>query len=269
MKHVYALFAALFALASSATNYQVQVGSNYFAPAYLSIQVGDTVTWSQVSGSHNVNGSLATFPSNPAGFSSGAVAGGTWTYSFVFGTAGTYSYQCDPHAAMGMVGTVKVTAPCTELYFSEYLEGSSNNKALEIYNPTNAAINLAAYSVKAYNNGGTSVSNSLQLPNKTLAPYDVYVIANPTAVAAILGVADTTSTVTFFNGDDAVVLFKNNDTLDIIGDVGVDPGTNWVVGTGATSEFTLVRKPNVRNGQLVWTLGANEWLVNPQNTTAF
>jgi len=269
MKHVYALFAALFALASSATNYQVQVGSNYFAPAYLSIQVGDTVTWSQVSGSHNVNGSLATFPSNPAGFSSGAVAGGTWTYSFVFGTAGTYSYQCDPHAGMGMVGTVKVTAPCTELYFSEYLEGSSNNKALEIYNPTNAAINLAAYSVKAYNNGGTSVSNSLQLPNKTLAPYDVYVIANPTAVAAILGVADTTSTVTFFNGDDAVVLFKNNDTLDIIGDVGVDPGTNWVVGTGATSEFTLVRKPNVRNGQLVWTLGANEWLVNPQNTTSF
>ena len=39
MKHVYALFAALIALASSATNYQVQVGSNYFAPAYLSIQV--------------------------------------------------------------------------------------------------------------------------------------------------------------------------------------------------------------------------------------
>lgn len=269
MKHVYALFAALIALASSATNYQVQVGSNYFAPAYLSIQVGDTVTWTQVSGSHNVNGSLTTFPTNPAGFTSGAVAGGTWTYSHVFSAAGTYSYQCDPHAAMGMVGTVKVTAPCTELYFSEYLEGSSNNKALEIYNPTNAAINLAAYSVKAYNNGGTAISNSLQLPNKMLAAYDVYVIANPTAVAAILGVADTTSTVTFFNGDDAVVLFKNSDTLDIIGDVGVDPGTNWVVGTGATSEYTLVRKPNVRNGQLVWTVGANEWLVNPQNTTSF
>lgn len=269
MKHVYALFAALFALASSATNYQVQVGSNYFAPAYLSIQVGDTVTWTQVSGSHNVNGSLATFPTNPAGFSNGATAGGTWTYSHVFSAAGSYSYQCDPHAAMGMVGTVKVTTPCTELYFSEYLEGSSNNKALEIYNPTNAAINLSAYSVKAYNNGGTAISNSLQLPNKMLAAYDVYVIANPTAVAAILGVADTTSTVTFFNGDDAVVLFKNSDTLDIIGDVGVDPGTNWVVGTGATSEYTLVRKPNVRNGQLVWSLGANEWLVNPQNTTSF
>lgn len=269
MKHVYALFAALFALASSATNYQVQVGSNYFAPAYLSIQVGDTVTWTQVSGSHNVNGSLTTFPTNPAGFTSGAVAGGTWTYSFVFSAAGTYSYQCDPHAAMGMVGTVKVTTPCTELYFSEYLEGSSNNKALEIYNPTNAAINLAAYSVKVYNNGLTTISNSLQLPNKTLAPYDVYVIANSQAVASILGVADTTSTVTFFNGDDAVVLFKNSDTLDIIGDVGVDPGTNWVVSTGATSEYTLVRKPNVRNGQLVWTLGANEWLVSPQNTATF
>ena len=269
MKQFLAFFAAIFTLTASATNHQVQVGSNFFNPSSLTVAIGDTVTWTQVSGAHNVNGSLTTFPSNPAGFSSGSVAGGTWTYSFQFNLAGVYNYQCDPHIP-SMVGTVTVTAaPCADLFFSEYLEGSSNNKALEIYNPTNAAINLSTYSVKAYNNGGTAISNSLTLPNKLLAAHDVYVIANPTAVAAILGVSDTTSTVTFFNGDDAVVLFKNTDTLDIIGDVGVDPGTNWTVGTGATSEFTLVRKATVNKGQRNWVIGATEWDVYPQNTATY
>ena len=269
MKQFLAFFAAIFTLAASATNHQVQVGSNFFNPSSLTVAIGDTVTWTQVSGAHNVNGSLTTFPSNPAGFSSGSVSGGNWTYSFQFTLAGVYNYQCDPHIP-AMVGTVTVTAaPCADLFFSEYLEGSSNNKALEIYNPTNAAINLSTYSVKAYNNGGTAISNSLTLPNKLLAAHDVYVIANPTAVAAILGVSDTTSTVTFFNGDDAVVLFKNTDTLDIIGDVGVDPGTNWTVGTGATSEFTLVRKATVNKGQRNWVIGATEWDVYPQNTATY
>ena len=269
MKQFLAFFAAIFTLTASATNHQVQVGSNFFNPSSLTVAIGDTVTWTQVSGAHNVNGSLTTFPSNPAGFSSGSVAGGTWTYSFQFTLPGVYNYQCDPHIP-AMVGTVTVTAaPCADLFFSEYLEGSSNNKALEIYNPTNAAINLSTYSVKAYNNGGTAISNSLTLPNKLLAAHDVYVIANPTAVAAILGVSDTTSTVTFFNGDDAVVLFKNTDTLDIIGDVGVDPGTNWTVGTGATSEFTLVRKATVNKGQRNWVIGATEWDVYPQNTATY
>lgn len=268
MKQFYAFILAVLGLSATATNHQVQVGSNFFNPAVLSISVGDTVTWTQVSGTHNVNGSTTTFASNPVSFGNGAPAGGTWTYSFVFTTAGTYAYQCDPHAAM-MIGSITVTAPCADLFFSEYLEGSSNNKALEIYNPTNAPINLSTYSVKAYNNGGLTVSNSLTLPNKTIAAHDVYVIANPSAIAAILGVSDTTSTVTFFNGDDAVVLFKGTDTLDIIGKVGNDPGTNWTVGTGATSEFTLVRKAPVNKGQRNWVIGATEWDVYPQNTATY
>jgi hypothetical protein len=149
---------------------------------------------------------------------------------------------------------------CANLYFSEYLEGSSNNKAFEIYNPTSAAVDLSAYSVKAFNNGGTTPTNSLNLSG-ILAPGDVYVIANASADSAILAVADVTSTVTFINGDDAVILFNGGDTIDAIGIVGVDPGTNWAVGTGFTSENTLVRKPEVNAGQNNWTIGATEWLV--------
>src|SRR5215212_9977234 len=46
-----------------------------------------------------------------------------------------------------------------DLFFSEYIEGSSNNKALELYNPSSTAVNLATagYTVEMYFNGATTV----------------------------------------------------------------------------------------------------------------
>ena len=107
MKQFYALILAALSLSAAATNHQVQVGSNFFSPAYLSVSPGDTVTWNQVSGTHNVNGSQSIFSSNPVSFGNGSPAGGTWTYSFVFSTPGVYTYQCDPHASM-MIGIVNL-----------------------------------------------------------------------------------------------------------------------------------------------------------------
>jgi hypothetical protein len=153
---------------------------------------------------------------------------------------------------------------CENLYFSEYVEGSSNNKVLEIYNPTSSSVDLSNYSVKSFNNGAIIPTNSLVLSG-TLASGAVYIIANPSADSSVLAIADVTSTVTFYNGDDAVVLFQGGDTIDAIGQVGVDPGTNWAVDSGATSEFTLVRKPEVKAGQKNWTIGATEWLVFAQD----
>jgi hypothetical protein len=159
---------------------------------------------------------------------------------------------------------------CTNLFFSEYLEGSSNNKAIEVYNPTNNVINLSDYKMYRYNNGSLTPTDSLQMVG-TLAPGAVYVAGNPTAIAAITGLADTLHTITFYNGDDAMVLkqLSTNTILDIIGIVGVDPGVNWAVGTGATSEFTLVRKIGVNGGNTNWVTAATEWDVYPQNTSTF
>ena len=154
---------------------------------------------------------------------------------------------------------------CTQPFISEYLEGSSNNKALEIVNPSSSPLNMSIYSISSFNNGNTSPTNTFQFPNITLPANGVYVIANGNADPSILSVSDTTSGVTWFNGDDAIVLFKNTDTLDIIGVVGTDPGTSWVVGSGATKEFTLVRKTTVQTGQTNWAIGAGEWDVSPQN----
>jgi len=97
----------------------------------------------------------------------------------------------------------------TELFISEYVEGSSYNKAIEIYNGTGAAVNLGAggYAIDIYFNGSTSPGTTIQLSG-TLADGDVYVVADDGADPAILAVADQTSTSNFFNGDDAVVLRK-------------------------------------------------------------
>ena len=155
---------------------------------------------------------------------------------------------------------------CTELFFSEYLEGSSSNKALELYNPSNGSLDLTDYVLYRFNNGSATATDSL-FPQGSVAAGDVFVIANPSAIASILAVSDTTHTITFYNGDDALILIyqPTGDTLDAIGQVGVDPGTNWPVGSGATSEFTLVRMVGIQGGNSDWTTGAMEWDVYPQN----
>ena len=95
------------------------------------------------------------------------------------------------------------------LFFSEYAEGSSNNKYLEIYNPTPTAINLGSYAFP-------NVSNAPNVPGEyeywneftadaVIAPGDVYVIAHGSADPAILAEADQTFTY-LSNGDDGFML---------------------------------------------------------------
>ena len=158
-------------------------------------------------------------------------------------------------------------AQCTDLFFSEYIEGSGNNKAVEVYNPTGMAVDLTNYKFLRFNNGSPTPTDSL-FPQGTLAPQAVYVIGNASGDSVILAESDTTHSFTFYNGDDALAIINlvTGDTLDIIGVVGQDPGSNWPVGTGATNEFTLVRMASVQQGTTDWALSATQWLVFPQNT---
>lgn len=155
-----------------------------------------------------------------------------------------------------------------DLFFSEYIEGSSNNKALEIFNPTSTFIDLSIYKVELYINGSTTGTNA-QLLTGNLAPGDVIVLANSGAAAQFTAVADILSNACNFNGDDAIVLKKNNVPIDIIGEVGIDPGLNWPIsGGGATSDFTLVRDSLVNNPETNWTIAQNQWYVYPINTAS-
>jgi predicted extracellular nuclease len=143
-------------------------------------------------------------------------------------------------------------SPPVDLYFSEYIEGSSNNKALEIYNGTGSAIDLAAggYNIQMFFNGNPSATLTINLTG-SVSPGDVYVVAQSSASAAILAQADQTNGSGWYNGDDAVVLRKGTIFLDVIGQIGFDPGSEWGTGLVSTADNTLRRLDTICAGDPV------------------
>ncbi|MBC8527068.1 MAG: lamin tail domain-containing protein, partial [Candidatus Cloacimonetes bacterium] len=168
-----------------------------------------------------------------------------------------------------------------DLFISEYIEGSSSNKALEIFNGTGAPVDLSGYVLERCNNGdvwGDGILFTFAPGTWIVADGDVWVNVNSDAMAGMKAVADSIGGgLTWFNGDDSIGLFKivGTDTLliDVIGENGVDPGIAWDVAgvTGATGEHTLVRKSTVTSGNTDWAASAgtnatdSEWIVYPQD----
>ncbi|HZU86608.1 MAG TPA: Ig-like domain-containing protein, partial [Anaerolineaceae bacterium] len=146
--------------------------------------------------------------------------------------------------------TIASGAGCGSLFISEYVEGSSSNKAIEIYNGTGAAVNLSGYKLEQYNNGSLTPSYTYALSG-TLANGDVVVVANDSAGAELLALADltTNSNMMAFNGDDAIALRTTaNVYVDVIGQIGTDPGTRWGASPTSTADNTLRRKGTVSTG---------------------
>lgn len=138
----------------------------------------------------------------------------------------------------------------TDLFFSEYIEGSSNNKYLEIYNGTGNPVDLSDYQVLLFSNGNAdeqNPNNSVTLSGM-LSNGAVFVIANSSA--NIYSGTVFVSAVTNYNGDDAVALKKisTGSYVDIIGRIGEDPGTAWTASGLTTLNATLVRKASVTAG---------------------
>ena len=172
-----------------------------------------------------------------------------------------------------------VFGQATDLIFSEYIEGTSNNKALEIFNGTGGAVDLTEYELWRISNGGSWPEYTYPLTG-ILLDGDVYVIANPSAAPEIMAFADITSEATFYNGNDAVGLAKNiggtMTLIDAIGMDGPDLGFWDVAGvTGATAEHTLVRKADICSPTIDWSASAgtnatdSQWIVYDQNEFSF
>ncbi len=175
------------------------------------------------------------------------------------------------------------TTTANELFFSEYIEGSSNIKALELVNLTDTEIDLSNYSIARQSNGGLNGAEwewELQLEG-TIASQDVFAIANEAAGesssssdpnVAIAGqfVIDNADYIRIhdgdtnfgapinFNGNDPVGLFKNGVLIDIIGTY-----------NGGSANFakdkTLRRKTGVSQPNTAFDID-NEWDVYPKNT---
>lgn len=185
---------------------------------------------------------------------------------------GVTAIECDSVGASALVVSILECGEaglCDDLIISEYVEGDSHNKAIELFNPSDVTIDLTSYTMELYNNGATEPNQELNLTG-SLLPGETYVIGNSQATPALQNLSDITSQLTWYNGNDALVLSKNGEAIDMMGVVGQDPGEAWTVSSGGSmAEHTLVRKPNVGHGTTDWEEGQTQWDSYPQDTFDF
>lgn len=171
---------------------------------------------------------------------------------------------------------------CGSVFITEYVEGWSNNKAMEIYNPTSAPIDMSAYQLHRWNNGTATYDNTYTVglsgivPAKGVIVYvrdssqgGVWTQLKAKADVYVTPSCDPNSTDrTFcFNGNDAITLeLKNKTVIDGFGYIGDNPGEPTVGGGwnnvapdfqaadttqfSWTTDHTLIRKYNVKKGSV-------------------
>ncbi|MGM7634687.1 endonuclease [Bacillus sp. Hm123] len=137
--------------------------------------------------------------------------------------------------------TTKASTAATDLIISEYIEGGSYNKAIELYNGTGKTIDLSTYTLELHSNGATTATNKVELEG-TLENNDVYVIHHNDAAKEIKDHGDLeNSSVINFNGDDPIVLRKDGAVVDSIGQANG-------LKNSFVSDATLVRKSSITSG---------------------
>ncbi|MFK7948055.1 MAG: lamin tail domain-containing protein [Saprospiraceae bacterium] len=160
-------------------NIAVGGGANSFSPSSLTINQGDSVVWTNAGGFHNVNGTTTTYPANPVGFTNGAADGAAWVFGFKFDVAGSYTYQCDPHAGGGMVGTITVNpavTPDPEVQFA-----STSMTVDENAGTVNIMLSITDANVNA-----TAVDVSVDMSSTATSGMD-YTFTSPTTVTFAAG----------------------------------------------------------------------------------
>jgi len=142
-------------------------------------------------------------------------------------------------------GVIVVPPPARNVFFSEYAEGSVNSRALEIYN---AGTETQSCVVNMYFSGATTVGASITL-SAPIASGALFVLCR--SGGTITTPCTMSSAALTFNGDDAVELVCGGVTQDIVGQIGLDPGTRWGTPNTSTADNTLRRKCSVTTGDTV------------------
>jgi hypothetical protein len=178
--------------------------------------------------------------------SGGADSDGGRAGSKAAGGAGSASGGRDagagnPSGAAGEAGSPGTPPGPPALLFTEYAEGSGSSKALELY--ALSASSLEGCSLETYFNGKLEPSR-LALHGEVPAG-ETYVLCSSALGSAQPALCDRTTNLTF-NGDDAIGLRCGELLLDVIGQIGVDPGEAWA---GATADHTLRRHCDVLVGR--------------------
>ena len=156
----------------------------------------------------------------------------------------------------GTINVAQVTplGNSSGLIISEYVDGKNRADGVEIYNGTCHTVDLSNYSLRVYNGGSSTPSSSVVLTG-TLDPRGVAVFvraANPsndiTNYLDSNGIAYTLLAPTFNPSDTLELSDASGNSVDVIGEIGVDPGSFWGSGSTTTEEDTLRRKSPVERG---------------------
>ena len=198
-------------------------------------------------------------------------------------------------SASAVVLSLAAMAQCNQLFISEYIVGTGNDKAYELYNPTANDIDLNGYQMQRWSNGDTNpIAGGTTLLVGTIPSYGTWVVVNgqtddlplsggfisPKVSPALQALANQLDNPypapTYMNGNDALILVDMTggtpSICDIFGKPGEDPGIAWTApdGTYITNSQTMVRKPEITGGVTVPpisfqplaqydTLGTNVW----------
>lgn len=148
----------------------------------------------------------------------------------------------------------------TDLFISEVFnigydkdrnpDGNNNDKAIELYNPTDVSISLSDYILELYGNGSDSIKSEDYriLLQGILDPHTAYVIVNQYASEKLKLKADWISPV-YLGAKSSVALYKNGTLLDVFGTIGASYSSNdefAIDGISSASELhNLIRKAGV------------------------
>jgi hypothetical protein len=182
--------------------------------------------------------------------------------------------SCNTPTKNPVAGPV-VTPPvhATSLLISQYLEGSSNYKAIQVRNVGAFATYLDSFSLRLYFNGATSSGAVITFPTgATLDAGATFTVCN----SALAGqdFCDAFTANVKMNGNDVVALTSSSDAsdvYDIVGTIGVNPsggGFNVCSTSAATKDHTLVRSESVtagNGGQWEGNNGCSDWNVHDLN----
>ena len=173
---------------------------------------------------------------------------------------GTLQWISDPLATQYRLNVYQGDQKAGDLIISTYVDGSSWNKALELYNGTGKTIDLSKYWLQKQSNGTGYFGSTLKLSG-TLDNGKSYVIAHKLSAADLQAKAQlVTDSVLQFNGNDAVQLVRSGVTIDMVG--AADAGADVIWG----NQLTLQRKATVTHPLSVFNQA--EWITLPSDSYA-
>lgn len=239
-----------------------------------SVNAGDVVDAIVMTASASDTSGMATTFSTTEQNEDANTAKATESVSRTPDGGGTFAIQTETPGATNVL-----TMASGGVFFSEYVEGSSFNKYLEVFNGTGATINLDDYALGRITNGGTGVEASYAFPGATMLAANATFTVCESRFSGSASCDDTDGFISH-NGDDAFALYDGDTSgtiIDVIGEFpGGDPGSGWdICGvTNGTANRTLVRKTTVCEGNTSWdaSRGTNttdcEWVVSAQDDFA-